>query len=72
MIIQGLFSNSMIFPCMELFCDFPGFPELVNQGHIMWMKNSVEPDQLADVVLQCFQKWVDNSENFMQTGCILG
>ena len=25
MIIQ-FFWNSMIFPCMELFCDFPGFP----------------------------------------------
>ena len=25
MIIQ-VFSNSMIFPCMEFFSDFPGFP----------------------------------------------
>ena len=25
----------------------------------MWMKNGVEPDQLADLDLQCFQKRVE-------------
>ena len=35
MIIQ-VFSNSIDFPCMELFCNFPCFPELVGTLAIGW------------------------------------
>ena len=59
--IQGFFSNSMIFPCMVFFRDFPGFPwfpELVGTLNMLpcaiWQWISLSPTCLNSSILLSF------------------